>query len=415
MNIWTRDYWSGKRYSLILYLLLPWLAAYLLAHGYDMNSGVKLLAYIGVMSFGQQLNANLLQYRSLEWASLVPNFKQRFIQQQLSGMVIYALLLLPAMLLWPSAELFNMLLLSAIGCWLAGGLQFSALGRLGNVIPVAILIGISLQSLWPLSFLLGFVLVALGFWFVALLGGWSKQATESLRHKEPKQALLLHSLLARNRWSRGILAPLQRWLHPLSYLFTDLLGWVGWLLLFPVVLTALVLLMDPQHNIQTAVYVAAFAGIFLCWIQAAVKNYREPLQQLWVLPCYQGMLQLRQAYVKAQWRLLGLLVAIMLLFGLGQAVITPTAAWPEQWLHITLMMLSGCIAAQFIGLRYNQDWRGLVGGALIIAYLFGADSVASLNLGAVTTIIFDLIALLLILLVRHKEMQHFWRHGLSFE
>ena len=415
MNIWTLDYWLGKRYSLIFYLLLPWLAAYFLAHNVQYPL-VKYSGFAGPMGFGMLLNTHLQYYRALEWASLVPNFKQRFIWQQLSSTVIYALLLLPAMLLWPSAELFNLLLLGAIGAWIAGFLP-RIFTSFGSVFPVVftVILALNCSEVIPLAWLLGVGLIALVLWSIALQGGWSEQATELLRHKEPKQALLLHNLLARNRWSRGILAPLQRWLHPVSYLFTDLLGWIGWLLLFPVVLTALVLLTDPQHNIQTAVYVAAFAGIFLCWLQAVVKNYREPLQQLWLLPCYQGMLQLRQAYVKAQWRLLGLLVAIMLLFGLGQAVITPTAAWAEQWLHITLMMLSGCIAAQLIGLRYNQDWRGLVGGALIIAYLFGADSVASLNLGAVTIILFDLIALLLILSCRHKVMQHFWRHGLPFE
>lgn len=208
-------------------------------------------------------------------------------------------------------------------------------------------------------------------------------------------------------------APLIRWLHPLSYLFDDILGWVAWFLLLPITCMALVLMSFQLEDMQAIVYLAAFVGILICWIQAVVKDYRMALARLWLLPCYSGRLRLRQAYVKAQWRLLSLLVVIMLALGLCQAVITPTLQWAEQLLHITLMMVNACMAVQLIGLKYRQDWRGLVWSAAVMLYLVGAAELGAFSIAMGMSV--DLVILGLILLLRYQQLPQFWRNGLAFE
>jgi hypothetical protein len=413
MSPWFRYYWfnTSTLMSLIAAVILPILAAY---ESYQHDTASLQLAYggIGVFAFVGAMLQKLLQYISLEWAQIVPRYKPQLLRQLGGASVIYGIFIIVLQCLWGNEQLLKYSCAGAYSGLLLCYLSFKSLGMLQNISVIAL---IFCAEYVPLSVSLGLLVGAamLVCWQIKYRLQWHPQATSVLYLTRGDAERTLGEFLGRGLSQRGFNA-LTRWLHPLSFVSgAYLIGITFWIWGLPIFLWVVAGVDGKSSAGEMATYLAAVMAVIILLLEPMYRlNQSKQLQLLWLLPCYQGKLALRQAYVKAQWRFITLLLGSVSLFGIVQSLITPQLTWLLQFLHIMLLLFNCCVVIQTLGLFCRKDWQLGCMSVLVLTYWTGAF-LGSLDVTWSTIALIDGMPLLLIQVFRYKAMTYFWQHGLQ--
>ncbi|MGS0681047.1 hypothetical protein ACVBIL_07810 [Shewanella sp. 125m-7] len=362
------------------------------------------------VAIGWQMN----RLAATEWAILVPQYRQSVLLQALALFVASMAIALMFLVAHGSLENIDELLMTQ---FLGLGFVYLSLTR-SNAFHLSFLLYISLPMQPYLvghlpqggPFLLLFAVLVLGavLWRKLSGLGWNSKA----------RSVYLNGLEMGWLWfpspqSSSWLNRLERSLHPANYF----IGPVFSIMLFAMPLLAL-LLAVAAHFMAVQFPVLILLVQFNCILcgmlhWSRIQRWRA-VESLYVLPGFDGKQGMIDAFMKAQYRLLAILVISMVVTASLVSLLNPVIT-VSIWLHIVLTVLFGCAATLGLGsmCRNSMQISGLI---FLVGLLSGWASIGLSNIETgepVWNLVkWDLLFLLVSIFTLWAAKQRLWRGDL---